>query len=81
MLKRLSMLLSVLSVTSIWWLDTLKRIEKIIPESAFDNKKKKPGLKSNPRLALTGVQTTGPRRTQVKKVNKAIHFSMQSNLP
>ena len=27
---------------------------------AFDNKKKKPGLKFNPSLALTGVQTTGP---------------------
>ena len=28
-----------------------KRIEKIIRESAFDEKKKKPGLKFNPRLA------------------------------
>ena len=35
------------------------RIEKIIRESAFDEKKKKPGLKFNPRLALTGLRTTG----------------------
>ena len=41
-------------------LDTLKRIKKIIRESAFDSKKKKPGLKFNLRLALTGVRTTGP---------------------
>ena len=38
-----------------------KRIEKIIRESAFDEKKKKPGLKFNPRLALTGLGTTGAR--------------------
>ena len=37
-----------------------KNIEKIIRESAFDRKKKKPGLKFNPGLALTGVGTTGP---------------------
>ena len=29
-------------------------------ESAFDKKKKKPGLKFNPGLVLTGIQTTGP---------------------
>ena len=40
---------------------TLKRIEKIIRESAFDKKTKKAGLKFNPGLALTGVRTTGPR--------------------
>ena len=38
-----------------------KKIEKIIRESAFDKKKKKPRLKFNPGLALTGVRTTGPR--------------------
>ena len=43
-------------------MDTLKRIEKIIGESAFDKKKKKPGLKFNPGLALTGARTTGPWR-------------------
>ena len=43
-------------------LRALNRIEKINRESAFDKKKKKkkPGLKFNPRLALTGVRTTGP---------------------
>jgi len=40
-------------------LDTLKRIEKIIGESAFDKKKKKPEVKFNPGLALTSVRTTG----------------------
>ena len=27
---------------------TLKRVEKIIPQNAFQQKKKKPGLKFNP---------------------------------
>ena len=45
---------------TVWWLDTLKRIEKIIRESAFDKKKKKPWLKFNPGFALSGVRTTGP---------------------
>ena len=36
-----------------------KRIEKILRESAFDEKKKKRGLKRNPGLAQTGVRTTG----------------------
>ena len=40
-----------------------KKIEKIIRESAFDKKKKKPGLKFNPGLALTRVRTTGPPRS------------------
>ena len=43
-----------------WWLDTLKRIDKIIGESAFDTKKKKAGLKFNPGLVLTCVRKTGP---------------------
>ena len=38
-----------------------KKIEKIIRESAFDKKKKKPGLTFNPGLALIRVRTTGPR--------------------
>ena len=37
-----------------------KKIEKIIRESAFGKKKKKPGLKFNPGLVLTGARTTGP---------------------
>ena len=36
-------------------LDARKRIAKIIRQSAFDKKKKKPGLKFNPRVTLTGV--------------------------
>ena len=32
-----------------------KKVEKIIRESAFNKKKKRPGLKFNPGLALTGV--------------------------
>ena len=39
-----------------------KKIEKITQENAFDKKKKKPRLKFNPGLALTGVRTTGPWR-------------------
>jgi len=41
-------------------LDALKRIERIIGENAFEQKKKKPGIKFNPRLALIGLRTTGP---------------------
>ena len=42
-------------------MDALKRIEKIIRENAFEQKKKKPRLKFNPGLALIGLRTTGPR--------------------
>jgi len=41
-------------------LDAVKRKEKIIRENAFEQKKKKPGLKFNPGLALIGLRTTGP---------------------
>ena len=41
-----------------------KRIEKILRESAFDEKKKKRGLKRNLGLAQTSVRTTGPRVLQ-----------------
>ena len=40
---------------------TLKRIEKIVQENVSDEKKKRPGLKFNPGLALIGLRTTGPR--------------------
>ena len=40
-----------------------KRIQKIIRESAFDNKKKKARLKFNPGLVLTDVRTTEPCST------------------
>ena len=38
-----------------------KRILKIIWESAFDEKKKKPGLKFNPGLGPTGIRKSGFR--------------------
>ena len=37
-----------------------KRIEKIIWENAFKQKKKEPGLNFNPGLALISLETTGP---------------------
>ena len=40
--------------------ESLKSEFKIIRWSAFDKKKKKPGLKFNPVLVLTDVQTTEP---------------------
>ena len=48
----------IIFLTPIWWLDTLKRIEKIIRESAFEQKKGKPRLKFNPGLALIVLRTT-----------------------
>ena len=39
----------------------LKREEKILPENAFEEKKKTPGLRFNPGLPLIGLRTTGPR--------------------
>ena len=48
-----------LSLPTICWSDTLKIIEKIMRESAFDKKKKKTGLKFHPGLALTDIWTTG----------------------
>ena len=44
-----------------------KNRENIL-ETAFDNKKKKPRLKFNPRLALTGVRTTEPRTIDTTSV-------------
>ena len=38
-----------------------KRMEKIIRENAFEQKKKKPRLKFNPGLALIDLRTAGPR--------------------
>ena len=37
----------------------LKKLAKIIRENTFQQKKKKPGLKFNPGLALIGLRTTG----------------------
>ena len=63
------------SLPTIWWLDTLKRKEEIIQESAFDKKKKKkkPELKFNPGLALTGVRTTGAKKSPQKSQLKSSH--------
>ena len=36
-------------------------MEKIVRENAFEKKKKKLGLKLNPRLALIGLRTAGSR--------------------
>ena len=36
-------------------------MKKIVWENDFDEKKKKPDLKSNPGLALISLRTTGPR--------------------
>ena len=41
-------------------MDALKRIEKIVRDEDFDEKKNKPGLKFNPGLALVGLRTTRP---------------------
>ena len=49
-----------------------KKIEKIIRESAFDKKKKKPRLKFNPGLALTRVRTTGLWRIDVSPFARVI---------
>ena len=45
---------------TIWWLDMLKRIAKIIWGNTFEQKKKKLGLKFNLGLVLISLQTTGP---------------------
>ena len=46
-----------------------KKNRENILETAFDNKKKKPRLKFNPRLALTrAVRTTGPRTIDAMSV-------------
>ena len=39
---------------------SVKGMEKIILENVYKQKKKKPGLKFNPGLALIGLWTTGP---------------------
>ena len=51
----------VFFLPTIWWVDVLKRIEKIIRDNACEQKKKKPGLKFNPGLALTDLRATRPR--------------------
>ena len=36
---------SLFFLSTIWWLATLKRLEKIVRENAFDDQKNRPGLK------------------------------------
>ena len=49
-------------MSTIWWLAILKRIEKIVQENAFDEKKKRPRLKFNPGLALIDFEQLGPEK-------------------
>ena len=59
-----------------------KKIEEIIRESAFDRKKKKPGLKFNPGLALTGVRTTGPwyvTKPKLQSHHHVLHLSLPAS--
>ena len=57
--------------------------KKIIWESAFDNKKKKPGLKFNPGVALTGVRTTGllPLQKHIQASIYLIYLSCDFSIP
>ena len=50
-----------------------KKIEKIIRENAFEEKKKKPRLKFNPELALIDLRTTGPRTLEARLYAKTIY--------
>ena len=36
-------------LSTIWWLDALKRMKEIVRENAFEQKEKKPGLKFSKR--------------------------------
>ena len=58
-------------MSTIWRLDNLKRMGKIIQEKVF--KKKEPELKSNHGLALIGRRATGP---WVKKGKAEESFSL-----
>ena len=62
-----------------WWWDALKRREKIIRENAFEQKKKKPGLKFNPRLAPIGLPTTGPWMISAVEVLCPMYAYMSQN--
>lgn len=46
---------SLILLSTIWRLEALKKIAKIIQENAFKRKKKKPGIKFNPGLALISL--------------------------
>ena len=53
-----------------------KKNREIIGESVFDKNIKKPGLRFNPGLALTGVRTTGPRNEN-KNGSRRIFFCIE----
>ena len=46
-------------LSAVWWLDALKRREKIIQKRLLNKEVKMLGLKCNLGLALIGLQTTG----------------------
>jgi len=63
-------------------LDALKRIEKIIPENAFEQEEKKSGLKFNPGLAPIDFRTTRPWfyfGVIISKMNRQVSISGISN--
>ena len=49
-------------------------MKKIIRESAVDEKKKNPGLKFNPGLALTAVRTMDDNKVQVIVIEGLPHY-------
>ena len=49
------------------------RLRKSFEKMLFEKKKKKPGIKFNPRLVLIGVQTTGPSTIcKIPSFNRAL---------
>ena len=60
---------------------TLKRIEKIVRENAFDEKKKRPGLKFNPGLALIGLRTPGPWASDISRGRGPAKFPKKREIP
>ena len=71
----------------------LKRREEITQENTFEQKKKKPGLKFNPGLALIGLRTSGPRSKfspmsqrrefkgkLTKELLRTVHYNLQTTI-
>jgi len=61
-------------------LDALKRIEKIIGGNSLEQKKKKPGSKFNPGLALIGLRTTGPESVNIYRDEKNRKAHLLTNM-
>ena len=55
---------TIIFLSTLLWLDALKRIKKIIPNSHLNKELKKHWLKCNLRLALISYGTTGPWSAQ-----------------